>query len=85
MTMIQKSIPTTIAIRHGANIVLGTSYDYQGLGDSILPAHLILQSLIDQAVEQWWSGLTVYQRSVPNVRLLSLKISASYQHPPKEH
>jgi hypothetical protein len=84
MTTTQKSTVTTTRIRHGANTVLSISYDCTGLGDSILPATPKLQSLIDQAITQWWSGLTSFQRSVPNVRLLSLTISADYQHPPKE-
>jgi len=43
-----------------------------------------LQLLIDQAIEQWWNGLTSFQRSAHSVRGLNLQISASYLLPKQE-
>jgi hypothetical protein len=80
MTTTRSFTVTTTQIRRGANTVLSISYDYTGLGTSILvlPMQRTLQSLIDQAITQWWSGLTAFQKSAPSDRSLNLKISASY-------
>lgn len=53
------------------------SYDYTDLG-SLMPAlQQKLQSLTDPVIEQWWNGLTVFQRSVLPDLKLSLSISVS--------
>ena len=74
MTTIPSSTVTTIRIRHGASTALSMSYDFTGLGTS-MPASEKFQSLIDQAITQWWSGLTSFQRSALPALELSLKIS----------
>lgn len=76
MTTTPRSTATTIQIRRGASTALSISYDYTGLAISTL-AREKLQSLIDQAITQWWSGLTPSMKFAFSVPGLSLKISAS--------
>ena len=69
---------TTILARRADKIALGTSYDFIALGTSTkMPEKL--RSLIDQAILQWWNGLTPSTRSEPLGRELNLKISAIYR------
>ena len=79
MTTIPSSIVTTTQIWRGDNIQLSMSYDYTGLGTSILPSREKLQSLIDQAIGQWWSSLTNSQKFGEGARPMSLRISAFYR------
>jgi hypothetical protein len=78
MTMTHPLLRTTIQIRRGVHTALSISYDYTSLGLEI-PAASKFQSLIDQAIEQWWNSLTPSQRSGPNARPMSLLISARYR------
>lgn len=75
MTTTQSSIHTTTVIRRGASIQLSISYDFTGL-DISMPMPEKFKSQIDQAIVQWWNGLTSFQRSAASARPLSLKISA---------
>jgi hypothetical protein len=81
MTTTPSSTPTTIQIRRAGSIQLLISYDYTALENLTLPFLLKLQSSIDQAIEQWWNGLSSSQKSGPLGRGLNLKISASYRQP----
>lgn len=78
------STVTTIQIRRGANIALSISYDSTDSVTSTLALPKTLRSLIDQAITQWWNGLTTSQRSVLSERQTSYKIQASFQNPPQK-
>jgi len=83
MTTIQNSTATTTQIRRGASTALSISFDCTSL-DTSIQQQARLQLLIDQAIEQWWNGLTSFQRSAHSVRGLNLQISASYLQPKQE-
>ena len=78
MTTTHPLLRTTIQIRRGVRTALSISYDYTCL-ESEIAASKNFQSLIDQAIKQWWDSLNPSQKFGPNVRPLSLKISAHYQ------
>ena len=82
MTTIPNFIRTTTQIRLGVNTTLSISYDCTGLG-TWMPMQEKLQSLTDQAIEQWWNGLTSFQKSAARERGLSLRISAHSQSLPR--
>lgn len=77
MTTIPSCTVTTTLIRRGASTALSISYDFTALA-TLTPEAKKLRSLIDQAIGQWWSGLTSSQKSGPLARPLSLRISASF-------
>jgi hypothetical protein len=76
MIQIQKSIPTTTLIRRAGSTALGTWYDFTDSGISTQEQKK-LQSLLDQAILQWWNGLPSYQKSGPSAYNLNFKISVS--------
>jgi hypothetical protein len=78
MTTIPALLRTTTQIRRGERIQLSISYDFTCLGTEIA-AVKNFQSLIDQAITQWWNSLTPVQRSGALARPMSLLISARYR------
>ena len=82
MTTTPNSIVTTIRIRQGASTALSISYDFTALA-TLIPNMSMLQSLIDQAITQWWSGLTNSQKSGPLGRGVNLRISGNYLELPR--
>lgn len=78
MTTTPSSTATTTLIRRADKIALSTSYDFTALGVSTAMPET-LRSSIDQAITQWWNGLTRSQRSEPLGRELNFKISVSYR------
>lgn len=77
MTTTPSSTATTTPIRRGVNTQPSTLFDFTDMDSSTRTYLPKLQSLIDQAIAQWFSGLTTFQKYVLYERNLSLKISAS--------
>lgn len=77
MTQMRNFTVTTILIPRGDNPRLSISCDFTGLGTSI-PKREDLRLQIGQAIEQWWNGLTRFQRFALADPSPSLKISASF-------
>jgi hypothetical protein len=81
MTTTPSFTVTTTLIPRGDNPRLLISYDFTALeGLTQAPAR-ILQSLIDQAIAQWWSGLTRFQRSALAAQPVSSKTSEPLPSP----
>ncbi len=83
MTTTPRSTVTTTRIRRGDRTALSISYDCIDSATLMLACPPKLRSLIDQAIEQWWNGLTGSQRLSLVERELSLKISASFLRQPE--
>lgn len=79
MTMTRSFTVTTTLIQQGDNPRLSISFDFTGLGTSTPPFEGILKSLTAQAITQWWSSLSRFQRSALVAQPESLRTSASYQ------
>lgn len=79
MTTTRSCTVITTQIRQGARTALGISYDSIDSATLTLGCPQALRSSIDQAIRQWWDGLTKFQRSALSERGLNLKISASFQ------
>lgn len=81
MTTTPNCTVTTTQIRRGVNTALSISYASTDSATLTLVCPPKLRSLIDQAIVQWWSGLTPSQKSALGDRGLSYTISASCQKP----
>lgn len=81
MTTTPRYTVITTRTRRGANTALSISYDSIDSATLMLACPPRLRSLIDQAIDQWWTLLSPSQRSVLGERGTSFKISVDLQNP----